>query len=132
MAATDNEFAMVVEQALDNLRTQPKNLADAIAFVAEVNDIAIDRPLEQLVEYLRRAGPNDRVRHALISKLQRWDHEDGPFWSRKTDPHSEARRKDALRLLGFRPDAGAAINAAVPRFTESEVPIVIAVAHEHW
>ena len=30
MAPTDNDFAMVIEQALDNLRTQPKNLVSII------------------------------------------------------------------------------------------------------
>lgn len=132
MQATDSEFAMLVEQALENLRTQPKDLAKGIAFVASINDITIWQPLGRLVRYLKICGPNDRVRHALIRRLQQWDHEESPSWSTKTAPHSELRRQSVLRLLGFDSGSFAAIDAAIPRFTESEVPIIIAQAHQQW
>lgn len=132
MEPTDTDFAMLVEQALDNLRTQPKNLVEAIEFVASVNDFTVQQPLSRLAQHLTMSGPNDRVRHALIRKVQQWDHEERPSWSPQTEPHSEARREDALGLLGFRRETFDGVNAAVPRFTVSEVPIVIALAHEQW
>ena len=55
MHATDSEFAMLVEQALENLRTQPKNLDRGIEFVADVNNFVVEQPLGRLVRHLRRA-----------------------------------------------------------------------------
>jgi hypothetical protein len=132
MTVKDDEFAGLVETALDNLRAPPKNLADVIDFVARTNDREVERPLARLVEHLERHGPNDRIRHALTLKLQHWDHEDHPGWSRATEPHSSARRADALRLLGFPAAAFEALNEAIPVFTEAEIPIVIAEGHERW
>lgn len=132
MTISSNEFELLVELALANLRTQPRNLAKMMEIVADNNDMKVAAPLVQLVEHLKTCGPNDRIRHALTMKLQHWDHEAAPSWSPLTAPHSEEQREEALRLLGFEKEQYRPINDAILRFTETQVPIVIAESHVHW
>lgn len=132
MSSSDNEFATLVTQALANLRNRPKDLAGVIEFVARSNDVVIAAPLVKLVRHLEASGPNDMLRHALTLKLQQWDHEEKPDWAPLTEPHSEERRGRVLHLLGFEQSQFKAINDVIPRFTETDVPIVIAESHEEW
>lgn len=123
---------VVVEQALANMRTQPKRLDEAISYVAGLNDIEIPQPLEILAQHLEASLPTDRVRHLLTLKLQQWDHVDQPTWSPETEPHSEARREVLLVKLGFSSAQASLVNLAIPRFSVAEVAIVIAEKHEPW
>lgn len=130
--ASDSDFAVLVEQALGNLRSEPRRLLPILEMVAEINNFVVSDGLERLIHQLAHCGPNDRLRHVFIQRLQQWDHEPAPSWSHSTKPHSEARRRDALRLLGFGADTFPVLNEAIPRFTESEIPIVIAEKHAPW
>jgi hypothetical protein len=129
---TSDDFGMLVVQALENLRTRPKNLWKAIEFVAQTNDLVCPNPAELLLVHLKTCGPNDTVRHVILRKLQQWDHEDGPDWSINTAAHSTERRADVLRQLGFDGLQASAVNSAIPLFTDSEVPTVIAQQHQRW
>jgi hypothetical protein len=125
-------LAALLDPALGAIRSQPKDLADAISWVASQGDVDIHDPMTRLIEHLAACGPNDRVRHLLTMRIQSWDHEASPTWSLGTAPHSKERRYDLLCRLGFPETAHEIINQAIPVFTESQVPIVIAENHEPW
>ena len=127
-------LARVLELALDVLRkTNPNDLKAAMNFVAGLDSNALPSdPLETLVEHLGNCGPNDRILHALTLAIHAWDHEIGPSWTQETAQHSSERRNVILKLLRFDSSQWDFINARILRFTEAEVPIVIAEAHKPW
>lgn len=122
-----------LEHALVTLRKgAPKDLEEAMRYLASVHDIVLPKaPLPLLIKHLQTSGPNDRVLHALTLALQSWDHQAGT-WTGGTLPHSQERRRVVLERLGFSVSEQTAINNRILRFSESDLPIVIAEAHEHW
>ena len=132
MPADDELFASVVESALDTLRGSPKNLQQVMEFVASSNDYTGAVDVSTLLKRLGGSGPNDRTRHALTMRLQRWDHEPRAAWAAGTPAHSVERRERTLQLLGIRAASRKAMNAAIPIFSESQIPVVIAESHEPW
>jgi hypothetical protein len=68
----------------------------------------------------------------MASAIQAWDHEDTPDWSGRTKQYTVERRKLILDLLGFSSDQEILINNKIPRFSETEIPIVIARSHKPW
>jgi len=132
MPLSATEFSSLLERALDNLPAQPKDLAKVLAFFASLQDIRLDEPLGRLVRHIDEAGPNDIGRHALTRRIQGWDHADKPDWSPATAPHSAERRRDVLTLLGLPEQSFEQVNKAVPVYTDSDIPVVIARTHKPW
>ena len=120
--------------ALETLRkTAPNSLEKSIRYVADLDSVALpDTPLVTIAGLLKDSGPNDRLLHAMTLALQAWDHESGPTWAMGTLQHSEERRRLVLGILGFGSEEQETINLAIPRYTESDLPIVIAEGHEPW
>jgi len=127
-------LARAVEHSLETLRkTAPYSLEATMAFIANTDGTELPPDaLRQIVAHLRTCGPNDRILHVLTIALQSWDHQTAAPWAKGTLPHSEPRRRVILELLAFQQSDQAIINERVLRFSESDLPIIVAEHHEPW
>lgn len=133
---SDDLFAATeraLSRALELLRNaSPRNLEEAMEVAARFNDIVLPRaPLSVLVAHLRECGPNDLSLHNLTLAVQSWDHDDSD-WASGTAAHSPERRQLILGRLGFTDQQQQIINDRVPRFTDTDLPTVIAEEHQEW
>jgi hypothetical protein len=113
-------------------KAAPSNLQRAIDFVAATHDLQLaDDALAAISVHLMDCGPNDAILDALASAIHSWDHREGS-WSNGLAPHSDGKRAEILDRLGFDREQQRILNERVPRVLSSDLPIVIAEAHEPW
>jgi hypothetical protein len=101
--------------------------------LATMHDIELPQEaLDLALEWIMKCGPNDSTLHALTLTLQGWDHAANPEWSQSTEPHSNERRKLVLSKLGIPENYHDGVNTRVPRFSASNMPVIIATDHVEW
>ncbi|CUT09702.1 Endonuclease [Bradyrhizobium sp.] len=127
------EFISVIQSALNSMGDQPRDLARAIRNAADTREVDFPQPpLIWLIEYLSKATPNDDVAHMLGLALRKWDRTERQSWCADTAPLSDARRHHIYELLKVPPSLAEFCNHKLPRFVASNMPAVIAEAHEVW
>ncbi|HCC79709.1 MAG: hypothetical protein A2X25_09045 [Chloroflexi bacterium GWB2_49_20] len=127
-------IARSLDLALEILeKTQPDNLKAAMNMVAFYARIDLpDNLIEYLIEHISICDLNDRILHSLTFAIQAWDHEETPVWANGTLPHTNERRREIIKKLGFNSNHLTVINNKIPRYTDAEIPIVISNNHEPW
>jgi Z1 domain-containing protein len=133
ISALENTTAFL-DIALDMLRkTKPRDLEESIRWVADNDQSKLPPNLrEALVQHIDIGDPNDRILHSLAAAIQGWDHEESPNWADETGQYTAERRSLILKLLGFDPNDEKIINGRIPRFSETEVAVIIAGSHQPW
>lgn len=123
-----------LERALNSRKGKsPYNLHKIITDHAEYDQISLPvNILDIIVSHIESCDVNDRILDELTIAIQAWDNVENPSWSLNTTPFSEQRREIILNLLGFDFDQQKIINSRVLRFSETEIPIVIAEQHTPW
>ncbi len=120
--------AMLLDIALETLRkTKPRDLEESIKWVADNDQSKLPANLrEALIQHIDNGDPNDRILHSLATAIQGWDHEEAPVWANNTGQYSMERRSLILKLLGFGQSDEKIINGRIPRFSATEVAVIIA------
>jgi hypothetical protein len=114
-------------------KTNPNDLGITMSFVATMDRTTLpDNSIDAIINNLAESGPNDRVLHSLSSAIQAWDFTETGSWVDGTFQHTAERRLLIYKLMGFKAKHQKILDNKIPRFTQTEVPIIIATDHEDW
>jgi len=132
--STLENTASFLDIALYTLRkTKPRDLEREIRWVADNDQSKLPANIRGLlIEHIDNGDPNDRILHSLAAAIQAWDHEESPAWADNTEQYTAERRNTIITLLGFDESDETIINQRIPRFSETEVSVIIAESHTPW
>jgi hypothetical protein len=129
---SNDELGDIVKRSVESMGLRPQLFEQSVQFLAAGQEIEFLAPLAWLGTNILLGDTNEYVFHTLGIAIRKWDSQEHPKWSLSTQQHSEERRLDIYKLLGFDSGIAALTHKLIPIFTEADQPIVIAEAHVDW
>ena len=127
------EYASVVQKALDTLGDQPGDFAMAIEYTAGIREVDFPKQaMGWLYAHLAEAGPDDAIAHKLGLSLRAWDRLKNGKWCGDTEPYTDERRLLIYKRLKLSQEVANLLGKKLPKFSKSDLPIVVAEKHTPW
>jgi hypothetical protein len=128
------EVIDVVQRALATMGERPSSLEKAIANAGETREVRVSAGLTWLCRHLATSERTvDPLWHAFGLAVRTWDRVEGTeAWTQASTAHERQRREVIYQRLAASPELMGLLETHLPRFIETQVPIVIADRHDAW